>query len=153
MPRPTVRHVALVGVLALLAALTVAVVEAAASRRPVLVELVDSSELSPRPILFVANPFRDRAPERPAEELLEGLAAGRPREAIGLVAGDALPGYLDGETRHRLKRWSLIAITDRSADRRDLTYWAKRQGTEGAIDIVSERIAGRWVVTSFSTAY
>jgi hypothetical protein len=85
---------------------------------PVLLRLVDPSELDPGAVLLVIrNPLRNRGPERAAEALFGELRAGRCAHAVlsaTPIASPTSPPAIDAR-RPRLSRWT-----------RTLSRWTKR---------------------------
>ena len=98
-------------VLAGLAAVLIAAM--AASRRPVLLSLSDPSELSGNPMLVVMNPFRDRAPERAADAMLQALRE-NPAQALAGYS-DISARIIEKEREYRIRDWRIAGRTDAPA--------------------------------------
>lgn len=101
--------------------------------RPVLFALGESGDPLKAPSFSIFNPFRDRAPERAAERVLEDLRDARFDSALG---GLQLSDEVKQETKqregaHPLLSWELVGRND-SDDGVRLFYRAKRADTPNA---------------------
>ena len=128
-----------------------------ARSRPVLWSIAESGDPLEEPVLVILNPFRDRAPERVAEGVLEDLEAGRIVKALAGVPAD--PGhraYLTSqEQRHALGRWCLENRTQ-SGSTTTLFYMTARGDSWRCISplwIDVERSGNGWKITRFEAWY
>jgi hypothetical protein len=143
------------GVLVVVAALSAALLGFMLTGHPVLLRLVDPSELTQFPLILVMNPFRDKAPERAAEGVLRDLRDRNLARAFGTL-GKVADGHIrEKETQYAIDRWVLI---DRKDDRPivSLFYKVVRKTSPTAPTIVVirlERQSGGWVMSDFWTAY
>jgi hypothetical protein len=126
-----------------------------ARSRPVLYELRDEGDPLQEPIVSLFNPFRDRAPERPAVEVLSALQHGNYARAFAdtRLPAEVVAGVVGLEKQRPLRGWSLRGRSALPAGA-SLFFQTDREGVaESRLWITVERAAGRWRVTHFEALY
>ena len=124
--------------------------------KPVLLSFTAAAELR-QPSFSLLNPFRNREPEKAAEDLLRDLGRGDVITALGRVqsAERVSPKIYAKEQEYPLRKWKL-ADRDDGAHEVMLLYRASREPSErfdwDVIMKVQKR-GDRWAVTEFITAY
>jgi hypothetical protein len=75
--------------------------------RPVVYAFIEQGDPVHEPVFSVLNPFRDRAPERAANEVLEGLKRGDYAAALEKISDPTALNTerLDRERENRLQSW------------------------------------------------
>ena len=127
--------------------------------RSVLYRFVVPGTPSKEPAYAIFNPFRDRQPERSADEFLTQLQHGDCESAMGALSQAHSPEYrqttCEREQTYRLMSWKLKNRTDESNTVR-LYYEVKRQqysGNTGQVWVTVENAGGLWRVTRYDRAY
>lgn len=123
--------------------------------RPILFRIVDPTEVTRNPVLVVANPLRDRAPEVAAANLLSDLRDRNLATAFARMGDSADQGVQQNETRYPIKAWRLIDRKD-SGTTADLTYMVSRKTLPPVKTIVHLRMTragAEWIVSSFAPTY
>jgi hypothetical protein len=134
----------------------IAIGTVAVGRKPVLFSFTDQGELR-RPAFSLLNPFRNREPEKAAEDVLRDLGRGDVATALERVQSTerVSPDVYAKELEYPVRKWKL-------ADRRDsahevmLLYRASRGSSERFdwdIRMSVQKRGERWVVTEFMTDY
>ena len=125
--------------------------------RSVVCSFTESGDPVHEPVFAVLNPFRDRAPERAAESVLEDLKRNDYARALSKIDDpNAAKEEIAAQDReHRLQSWRLTNRSDRGTTTR-LFYWADRS-TRGSHDLplwmTLEQVRGHWHVKSYETWY
>jgi hypothetical protein len=123
--------------------------------RPVLLRLKDPSAVDPGDgLLVIFNPFRNRAPERYAEQFLERLKEGKCLE-LKAIAEQNYEYICTKESEHKLLNWKLVDIKKESR-KLILFYRALRvgyKGYDGNTWLNVEQQGDGWEVTSFEAWY
>ena len=105
----------------------------------------------------IMNPFRDRTPERAAEQFLRKLRAS---DVTGLaeIAASSRAGIVESETKWPIERWRVGRRKD-DGHRTELMYWVKRgngysrDGYEEEVHITVDRSRGHACVMQFNAVY
>jgi hypothetical protein len=100
-------------------------------------------ELSQEPRFVLLNPFRSRAPEKPANQALLAIKSGRCKEALKSASRMQPKGKVDictHFTERPLKDWDLRNRTD-SADGCNLIYWYDGYPL---LEVYVRKAEGRW---------
>jgi hypothetical protein len=125
--------------------------------RPVAYAFVESGDPVGEPVLSVLNPFRNRAPERAAESVLEDLKRNDYARALSKIGDPKAPkaDIAARENESRLRSWRLMNRTDSGASSK-LFYQTKR-GRRGSPDsplwMTVERTHDGWKVKSYEAWY
>ncbi|HEX8250935.1 MAG TPA: hypothetical protein VF599_22365 [Pyrinomonadaceae bacterium] len=86
------------------------------------------------------NPFRNKQPEKMAEEVLRELKNGNTEAIIPYLndtSDDRKNQFLENETRYKIENWRIGGRED-SADKISLSYWVSRRDYyEGHLENVS----------------
>jgi hypothetical protein len=103
--------------------------------RPGVYAFIESGDPVQEPVFSVLNPFRDRAPERAANAILEDLKRNDYAAAMSRISDPTALNAerLDRERENRLRSWRLMNRTDRDATTK-LFYWTER-GKPGEHDL------------------
>ena len=143
------------------AIIVVGVIAAAmlARRRPVLLSISpDPTMVRPRNYCLM-NPFRDRSPERVAEEFINQLRTGHVSVLTPAIPDStAREHFSDREMKWPIAAWRIGDRKDLGG-RVDLMYWVKRgngyapEGSEEEIYITVDRSITPARVTAFSAIY
>jgi hypothetical protein len=125
-------------------------------RKPVLFSFTDPGELR-RPSFSLLNPFRNREPEKAAEDVLRDLGRGDVTSALERVQSEerVSPDLYAKEQEYPLRKWKLANRED-NAHEVTLLYRASRGSSERFDWDVRMRVQRRgdqWAVTEFMTAY
>jgi hypothetical protein len=123
----------------------------------VLYAYVEAGSPTKEPAFSIFNPFRDRGPERSAEEFLELLKAGQCAQAMAAlpVNPERRQDTCEREGSYPLASWSL-------GNRRDepqkviMYYRVKRENLNdirGPVWVTVEKQGGRWHVTRYESIY
>lgn len=142
------------------AAMTMAVVLAVVIvvsllRRPILIRIVDPTEVSGLPILVIVNPLRDKEPERLAEAVLRKLQERDLKVAFAALAEDVTADIRENETKYPVEHWRLINRKDRAGDV-ELTYSVSRKTSPPARTTVVIRVTetrDSMTITDFAPVY
>ena len=104
-----------------------------ARTKPVLFALGESGDPLKAPSYSIFNPFRDRAPERAAESVLQDLRAAHFDSALGglQLSDEVRQETKQREEAHPLLSWELVGRNDSEAGVH-LFYRATRAGTPNA---------------------
>ena len=97
------------------------------------------------------NPFRDRAPERTADQVLTAFKFGR----CDTIA--AAQQYCERENRFKIVSWKLTG-TESDANSVGFRFWVKRtangqDGADGPVWMTVQRQGSTWKVTDVSIVY
>jgi hypothetical protein len=146
----------LVGVGAVIGIVIVAAA-ATADRRPVLASISpDPTMLRPRNYCIM-NPFRDRLPERAADEFLRQLRDGHVT-VLATTGGASREHLIENETKWPIEQWRIGRRKDEQ-HRVELMYWVRRgngysrDGYEEEVYMTVDRSRGPARVIQFSAIY
>ncbi len=115
-----------------------------------------------RIVSTIFNPLRDRAPELPANELLQQIHDSGCKKALSDWYGDYRKDYVkvicDEEQQHPLQAWELNDRTDDFARHMvTLQYKAQRISATGNYEdliwVIVEKRDGAWKVTKYDAVY
>jgi hypothetical protein len=125
--------------------------------RPVLFAYKEAGDPRKEPSWSIFNPFRDRAPERAAEELLQGLSRGYLKAAFAATAMSTPDRQhaSEEEALRPLVKWQLVGRIDDSSQVR-LTFRTARAGSSGLdapVWMTLKRKRAQWQVVAFEAWY
>ena len=128
-----------------------------ARSRPVLWSFTEAGDPLEEPVVLILNPFRERAPERVAEAVLDDLKAKRVAEALSPVAADPrMKNYWAGqEARHPLRDWCLENRTQSGATTTlfYLTVRGESKRCTSPLWVDVERAGDSWKIVRFEPWY
>jgi hypothetical protein len=124
---------------------------------PVVLRLGEGGAPGGAPFFTIFNPFRDRAPERSAEQFLELMKGGQCEQLMDPLADTAeyKQHTCVRERGYPLSSWRLINRSDDAQEvRLHYTVWRENyDGLEAPVWITAERRDGRWQVTKYERWY
>jgi hypothetical protein len=125
--------------------------------KSIVYRLVESGNPDHEPAVSIFNPFRDRQPEKCAQNFLELLKAGQCERAMAGVPVNTEYRRIvcEKEGAYNLEGWSLKNRTDQP-QKVDMYYLVKRKNyddLEGQVWVTVEQRDSQWQVTYYESRY